>query len=754
MPPKVNARGAAGERFTPTRRGRVGQTAVTTPTAPSHRRQAQTYTPHVGAGGAARRLTVAVWRGKEGSRATASEQAAGQVLDAASSPPWPAFTKAKTTHQGHSSRGALGAACGGSRTPRPRRVTCWGHRGERVGEASHPGPPVRDRRVWFGASGGSDDDERGHVGAAAGAAPHIGAAAAAAPAAREAPPCRRHGCPFYHLRGERRHGFCCNGCHHNEANHTDNCQGAPLRGAPREGEGRCKRRGCPYRHREGTRSHGFCCNACRNHEPHHTHHCNGAVDYPEWRGQWSGSGPTGWGASGRQDEWQSTGWYSTGAASSSSGWEDRGSASSGSWQTGWDRSHYQLPSCFSWEKDEDGRVFDGATGREISDAEIAWANRPVTPEENAAADEPAAGVAAAENPQGGGARSDVLEEAELEAAVAASQADASRQAEVAEDIATPVEPNRPHAPHPPVAQPTPPAPWTNPAGLHTPGPEFGAAADAAPQDGAAAVPRPPQEAADEDHICWLCGTPGGRSIMALGDGVFCCIECRDEWHDQRAGEVDHGATAATRRVPAGQPPGPDPAASTTPEPQPQDEPAPALPQPFDFPPPGFLDAEALAYGGEFEALVNGVLIGPPGHATLSVRTRELIFQRTSLDVEELDRILSRLPNYPILDIATYLSILQEYPIAEADMITQFLGLCHDNASLGRSSLSAAECRRGLYLLAEDFSDMLGAQFQPERWERILSTVVLSPTDVVGMEQWFIQAKRVARIVRLLQWNLG
>ena len=38
-------------------------------------------------------------------------------------------------------------------------------------------------------------------------------------------PCRRRDCPYEHLDGPRRHGFCCNACRYNEGKHTSNCTG-------------------------------------------------------------------------------------------------------------------------------------------------------------------------------------------------------------------------------------------------------------------------------------------------------------------------------------------------------------------------------------------------------------------------------------------------------------------------------------------------------------------------------------------------
>ena len=36
----------------------------------------------------------------------------------------------------------------------------------------------------------------------------------------------------------------------------------------------------------------------------------------------------------------------------------------------------------------------------------------------------------------------------------------------------------------------------------------------------------------EIGVCWECGAPGATTIMSLGVGYFCSLECRDEWHDR------------------------------------------------------------------------------------------------------------------------------------------------------------------------------------------------------------------------------
>ena len=38
---------------------------------------------------------------------------------------------------------------------------------------------------------------------------------------------------------------------------------------------RCARSGCPYAHKKTPRKHGFCCNACRRNEAEHTWNCSG-----------------------------------------------------------------------------------------------------------------------------------------------------------------------------------------------------------------------------------------------------------------------------------------------------------------------------------------------------------------------------------------------------------------------------------------------------------------------------------------------
>ena len=42
--------------------------------------------------------------------------------------------------------------------------------------------------------------------------------------------------------------------------------------------------------------------------------------------------------------------------------------------------------------------------------------------------------------------------------------------------------------------------------------------------------------------CWTCDKADCISLMCLGDGYFCSVECRDEWHDLNP-EANHGARA-------------------------------------------------------------------------------------------------------------------------------------------------------------------------------------------------------------------
>jgi hypothetical protein len=50
----------------------------------------------------------------------------------------------------------------------------------------------------------------------------------------------------------------------------------------------------------------------------------------------------------------------------------------------------------------------------------------------------------------------------------------------------------------------------------------------------------PTSSAATAENCWTCDKPDCKTIMCLGEGYFCGMECRDRWHDAHP-ERDHGA---------------------------------------------------------------------------------------------------------------------------------------------------------------------------------------------------------------------
>lgn len=152
-------------------------------------------------------------------------------------------------------------------------------------------------------------------------------------------------------------------------------------------------------------------------------------------------------------------------------------------------------------------------------------------------------------------------------------------------------------------------------------------------------------------------------------------------------------------------------------------------------------SEEVLYGDAF-AMFPG---GGTGYVGLdSGAMRDFICTNSAISMQDVDLELLKVasPEEGLTQFA-FLQLLRENPISEGDAISHFLGMSSDG-----ENLVADECRSGLLLFAQQ---KLSGNFNEERWECILNTVMWDAGVMVPMEQWLSYCKLTGRMVRLLRY---
>lgn len=148
-------------------------------------------------------------------------------------------------------------------------------------------------------------------------------------------------------------------------------------------------------------------------------------------------------------------------------------------------------------------------------------------------------------------------------------------------------------------------------------------------------------------------------------------------------------------------------------------------------------AEAKAYEGAFNSFAGG------GPVPLdNDQCRGFLMANGSFDDLEMDLLTVATENMT-LDLSGFLRILRLRPISDQDIYGQFSAFSSDG-----TSLASEECRTGLTLMCQD---RLAATFDDERWDCILTMVMMDAPPSVSIDEWMLYAKSVARYVRLIQY---
>lgn len=153
------------------------------------------------------------------------------------------------------------------------------------------------------------------------------------------------------------------------------------------------------------------------------------------------------------------------------------------------------------------------------------------------------------------------------------------------------------------------------------------------------------------------------------------------------------------------------------------------------------DSEEMVYGEAFSMLLGG----HNGYVALdSAAMREFITNNSVISTGDIDFELLKIASPEEgLSRDAFLTLLREFPIVEADSISQFL-----NLSVNSEDLSSEECRTGLLMFAQENVASNGSQ---QEWESILDTVMSDAGVVVKMDQWITYCKIMSRILWLSRY---
>ncbi|CAE8734079.1 unnamed protein product, partial [Polarella glacialis] len=154
-------------------------------------------------------------------------------------------------------------------------------------------------------------------------------------------------------------------------------------------------------------------------------------------------------------------------------------------------------------------------------------------------------------------------------------------------------------------------------------------------------------------------------------------------------------------------------------------------------------AELAAYSAAFKSLAGGQLALQPDHEQL----RNFVLIHSGVPETELDMELLKLASTNesfSIDCDAFVMLLRNHPVSETELLGEFGR--HSNEA--GDSMTCEDCRTCLLSL---MSGSLHSDFAPERSEKSIDAAMSDAGLTVSMDQWFVHATTLARIVRLTNY---
>jgi len=154
-------------------------------------------------------------------------------------------------------------------------------------------------------------------------------------------------------------------------------------------------------------------------------------------------------------------------------------------------------------------------------------------------------------------------------------------------------------------------------------------------------------------------------------------------------------------------------------------------------------AEELAYGSAFAGFAPSTA---GGLGTDCEKLREFVATNCCVPYEELDMALLKAAsgNGDLkISLSDFLTLMRDNAIHEGLVIERFMSL----AGEGSPSVSASDCRTGLYMIKDELG-AAGSAVGDGRWEAVFDVVMSSAAPTVELESWTTYCKQVARIARV------